>query len=173
MVKVLAAFDYRVDNILNADDSQMAQGLLNQHVGIDGLAFTGDGQFSIFEDEIAHQTDVRRAIRDVGLDDRQEGSDSRVRTNQDGTVYPVEAQLLENLVDLRRGDGFCAMPHDQQQLLVLGQRSGEVLLLQHASLDPVRIPFRLQVLHHKALGLLEVPPLLLQDVHSGLLTQHS
>merc|ERR1719233_1643687 len=122
-----------MDEILHADDAELAQGALHQVVGGDGGAVASDLDKPTLVDQLAHRLEVGSSPGDVGFTDPE---------HVDGGLV----QLGGHLVDTTNA-------HDKGQLGI--SRNIVVSLLASLTPQPDLIPLLILVLLGKLLSTLE------------------
>merc|ERR1719433_2582440 len=105
-----------VDQILNTDDSQLAQLVLNDVVGGDGSSVSIDLDKSTFVDEIANSLQVGAPVGDVGLADPEHVGGGLVHLDEDSVVDLPQSEELEDLLDLGGDLVDTTDSHDEDQL---------------------------------------------------------
>merc|ERR1719266_1007101 len=145
--------EYLVDEILNADDSHLAQLLLNDIVGGDGGSVPIDLDKSTFVDKIANSLQVGGPVGDVGLADPEHVLGGLVHLDEDSVVDLPQSEELQDLLDLGGDLVDTTDPHDKDQLGLGG--NVVVTLLLGIALQPDLVSLLILVLLGILLSTLE------------------
>merc|ERR1719266_885370 len=158
--------EYLVDEILNADDTHLAQLVLDDVVGGDWSSVPIDLDKSTFVDEITNSLQVGGPVGDVGLADPEHVLGGLVHLDEDSVVDLPQSEQLQDLLDLGRDLVDTTDPHDENQL-GLG-RDVVVSVLLGIALKPDLVSLLILVLLGVLLSTLEDGNTLLPLVHLGL-----
>jgi len=104
-----------VNEILHADDSELAQSLLNDFVG-EGASSSLQLSVSALVDEFADGLEVGIAPGDVRIRDSQHTQRRLVQLNKGGVVDLTESKQLQNLSDSGVKAVDTPYPHDDREL---------------------------------------------------------
>jgi len=91
-----------VDEVLDAGDAVLAEGLVDLAVVIKRDALLVDAAESALVDQVADGGDGRVTVGDVGLDETQHVQSALVDLDEDTVVHLTETQELHDLLRLRR-----------------------------------------------------------------------
>lgn len=89
-----------MDEVLSANDSLLAQDLLDLSVVEEGNTGSSNLQETTLVDELLDGLEGGVSPGDVGLDDLEHGEGSLVQANEDSVVDLTETQQLEDLAGL-------------------------------------------------------------------------
>merc|ERR1719266_2259090 len=145
--------EYLVDEILNADDSHLAQLLLNDVVGGDWGSVPIDLDKSTLVDQITNSLQVGGPVGDVGLADPEHVLGGLVHLDEDSIVDLPQSEELQDLLDLGGDLVDTTDPHDEDQLGLGG--NVVVTLLLGIALQPDLVPLLILVLLGILLSTLE------------------
>merc|ERR1719239_997093 len=142
-----------VDEVLHADDAELAQGALHQIVGGDRGAVASDLDKSTLVDQLAHRLEVGSSPGDVGFTDPEHVDGGLVQLDEHPIVDLPQPEQLEDLLHLGRHLVDTTDAHDKRQLGV----SGNIVVSLLASLTPQPdlIPLLILVFLGKLLSTLE------------------
>jgi len=104
-----------VDEILNANDSELAQSLFDDFIG-EGASASLQLSISAFVDEFAHGFEVGVTPGDVWVGDSQHAQRRLVQLNKGGVVDLTESQQLQDLSDSGVKSIDTPDPHDDGKL---------------------------------------------------------
>jgi len=141
-----------VDEILNANDSELAQSLFDDFIG-EGTSASLQLSISAFVDEFAHGFEVGVTPGDVWVGDSQHAQRRLVQLNKGGVVDLTESQQLQDLSDSGVKSVDTPDPHDDGEFGF----GGDVEVAMFASIagETQFIGFRSAVFLHVLLGALE------------------
>merc|ERR1712019_179312 len=155
-----------VDQILNTDDSHLAQLVLDDVVGGDWSSVSVNLDKSTLVDEIANSLQVGAPVGDVGLADPEHVGGGLVHLDEDSVVDLPQSEELEHLLDLGGDLVDTTDPHDEDQLGLSGDVVVTVLL--GIALQSDLVSLLILVLLGVLLSTLEDGNTLLPLVHLGL-----
>merc|ERR1719427_1491482 len=133
-----------VNQILDTDDSELAELVLDDVIGCNGSAITVHLDKSTLVDQIADRLEVRRSPGDVGLADPQHVDGRLVKLDEDAVVDLPQPEELQHLLHLRGDLVDTANPHHKGQLRV--GRHVVTSLLASLTTEPDFIPLLVLVL---------------------------
>jgi len=142
-----------MNEILHADDAELAQGALDQVIGGDGGAVASNLDKSTLVDELTNGLQVGSSPGDVRLTDPEHVDGGLVQLDEHAIVDLPQPEQLENLLHLGGHLVDTTDAHDKGELGV----SGNIVVSLLASLTPQPdlIPLLILVLLGELLGALE------------------
>jgi len=156
--KVVGNFEVRtdsedfVDEILNANDSKLAQSLLDDFVG-EGASASLQFSISAFVDEFTNGFEVGVSPGDVRIGDSQHTQSRLVEFDESGVVDLSKSQQLQNLSDSGVKAVDTANPHNDGEFGFGG--NVKVSMLASVTSQTQFVSFRLTVLLDVLLGAFE------------------
>jgi len=141
-----------VDEILNADDSELAESLFDDFVG-EGASASLELAISALVDELTHRFEVGISPGDVRISDSQHAQRSLVQLDKSGVVDLTETEQLKNFSDSGVESVDTPNPHDDGEFGFGGDV--EVAMLASVARQANFISFRATVFLHVLLGALE------------------
>merc|ERR550517_330367 len=142
-----------MDEVLHADDAELAQGALHQVVGGDGGAVASDLDKPTLVDQLAHRLEVGSSPGDVGFTDPEHVDGGLVQLDEHSVVDLPQPEQLEDLLHLGGHLVDTTDAHDKGELGVSGNI--EISLLSSLTPQPNLIPLLVLVLLGELLGTLE------------------
>merc|ERR1719239_822260 len=121
-----------MDEVLHADDAELAQGALHQVVGGDGGAVASDLDKPTLVDQLAHRLEVGSSPGDVGFTDPEHVDGGLVQLDEHSVVDLPQPEQLEDLLHLGGHLVDATDAHDKGQLGV----SGNIVVSLLASFTP-------------------------------------
>jgi hypothetical protein len=160
-----------VDEVLNANNTVLAQRLLDDGVIGETNALLVHFAEAALVDELAHRLEVRVAVGDVGLGNAEHVDGGLVELDKGAVVDLSQAEELEHLADLRVNASNTSNTDDKSEIWLSWHV--EVALGASHTLQADDVLLLLLVLAHVLLGTLEdlatlgLEALLLQDELTG------
>jgi len=141
-----------VDEILNANDTELAQSLFDDFVG-EGASASLQLSVSALVDELTHGFEVGVSPSDVRIGDSQHAQRSLIQLNERGVVDLTESQQLEHLSDSGVESVDTPNPHDDGEFGFGGDV--EIAMLASVTRQTNFVSFGAAVFFHVLLGALE------------------
>jgi len=124
-----------MDQVLHADNTILAEVILNNLVVGESNALTTDLSVPPLVDELADSLEVWIAIGDVRVDNRQHLRGGLVQANEDAIVDLKETEQLQDLAGLRSNFVDTLNSHNENQSRLLGNIKGALLSAQTGKTD--------------------------------------
>lgn len=102
LLEVLTRGKDFVNQVLHANDVDVAKGSADYGIGADGDSLSANFAKASLVDELSNRLHVGGAIGNVGLHHAKHLNGSSIQTNEDGIIYLTQTKQLEDLLDLRR-----------------------------------------------------------------------